>query len=175
MNIYEPRIRSMKPARAGKLSLLVCTMTSTMASEKKKQCRFCLSSVDSKHATSIFSSSSSRANLFSVLGAVFNVPVAADKLLSSYACLKCVESAKTIHSKLQSLQLLARASYQSILSSRVVDHPVVTTNLCLAPSHKRAKDTSSAWSRNLTIHFEGTTSKEKTSRCRKNTFPKYRY
>ena len=136
-----------------------------MASEKKKQCRFCLSSVDSKHATSIFSSSSSRANLSSVLGAVFNVPVATDKLLSSYACRKCVESAKTIHSKLQSLQLLARASYQSILSSRVVDHPVVTTNLCLAPSYKRAKDTSS----DLTIHFEGTTSKEKTSRCRKNT------
>ena len=117
-----------------------------MASCNKKQCRFCLSSVEPKHATSVFSGSSSRANLSVVLEAVFNVPVAADKHLSSYACRKCVESAKTIHTKLQSLQLMARASYQSILSSPLVDHQLVTTKcVSLASSQKQTKDTSSGF------------------------------
>ena len=109
-----------------------------MANCNKKQCS---SSVEPKHATSVFSSSSSQSNLSGVLEAVFNVPVATDKPLS---CRKCVESAKTIHTKLQSLQLMARASYQSILSSPLVDHQVVTTkSVFLASSQKRAKDTSS--------------------------------
>ena len=107
-----------------------------MEPEKSKQCRFCLSTVNPRHATSLFSRNSSEAKLCSVLGAVFNVPVATDKLLSPYACRKCVESAKAIYSKLQSLQLMARTSYQSILSSPVV------SDVSLAASLKRTKDTS---------------------------------
>ena len=117
-----------------------------MASSSKKLCRFCLSLTSSNHATSIFSGASNRVDLSTTLSSIFHVPVTPDARLSSHACRKCVDTAVSLYSKLQSLQLMAKESYHKRLSS-------VETQLSQAdvdPSHtasiapqKRTKDTSS--------------------------------
>ena len=116
----------------------------TMASSSKKLCRFCLSLTSPNHATSIFSSASNRVDLSTTLSSIFRVTVAPDERLSSYACRKCVDTALSLHSKLQSLQLMARENYHKRLSSveTQVRQAGGAPSGSIAPQ-KRTKDTSS--------------------------------
>ena len=73
-------------------------------------------------------------DLSNILNAVFNVAVGPDERLSSYACRKCVESAKSLHAKLQSLQAMARENYHKSMSSleTQASQPTVATGIFVA-------------------------------------------
>ena len=78
-------------------------------------------------------------NLQRTLSSIYHVDVTPDARLSSHACRKCVDTAVSLHSKLQSLQSMAKESYHKKLSQA---DSSMGPSVSIGPQ-KRSKDTSS--------------------------------
>lgn len=91
-------------------------------------CRFCLQTVDIKHAAGLFTPKAVLEDLPGRMSRLLQVPVRADENLSEYTCRGCKSATLAVEKKLQELRDKAQSSYREAEQ---------------APGRKRTKDTSS--------------------------------
>ena len=97
------------------------------------KCRICSSVVGRFHCTALFSEDSVKCNLVSRMTKLLEVPIYQGDKLSNYICRSCKGRFITLENKVDSMQSLAKSSYQAYYPPDQQHSPEI--------SRKRTKNT----------------------------------